>query len=123
MYGNFYNTSKSKYKSERVQCDGIKFDSKRECNRYIELRNLERLGEIRDLQLQVKYPLAKVIGGTDYMVRTPTGRCMSYFADFVYYDKRRKKQVVEDVKGFDTKVSAIKRAIVKMFYDIDVEIY
>lgn len=114
--------NRSKYKAQRSMSDGILFDSKKEAARYSQLRLMEMERKISDLKRQVRFQLAKVIDGKDYIVRTPTGRCMSYLADFSYYDNTAKRTVVEDVKGYDTPVSAIKRAIVKMFYDIDVEV-
>ena len=48
---------KSKYGANKVEVDGIKFDSQRESERYIELKQLERVGIIKDLQLQVVFEL------------------------------------------------------------------
>ena len=48
---------KSKYGANKVEVDGIKFDSQRESKRYIELKQLERAGIIKDLQLQVVFEL------------------------------------------------------------------
>ena len=112
----------NKYHAKKVVVDGLTFDSQKEANRWQQLKLMQQAGLIKNLERQVPYPLAKVIDGTDYVVRTQGGGCMRYYADFRYYDVGRKKEVVEDVKGVDTDVSAIKRAIVKMFYNIDVEI-
>lgn len=78
---------RSKYRNERTRIDGIKFDSKKEANRYAELKLLEQAGEILFLTLQPKFP----ISGGDKPV--------SYVADFLYHE--RDCVVVEDVKGID----------------------
>jgi hypothetical protein len=49
---------------------GITFDSRREAYRYLDLRDQEKHGKIRDLELQVRIPI--VIGGVP--VRYPSGR-------------------------------------------------
>lgn len=118
IYRQLQTRKKSKYGAKRTVVEGIKFDSKKEANRWVQLRAMEEIGLIKELVRQPAFPLAKVIDGTDYVVRTPCGRCMSYFADFAYYQEG--KLIVEDVKGIDTPVSRLKRAIVKMFYGIDV---
>ena len=46
-----------KYRSKRTVVDGITFDSKKEANRYCELKLLEKSGEIKNLELQKKYIL------------------------------------------------------------------
>ncbi len=99
----------AKYRSERVQVDGIKFDSKREANRYAELKLLERAKEISHLMLQVTYPL-RVEG----MLIT------KYRADFVYNDKGG-AIVVEDAKGFRTPAYKIKRKLMLALYKIKIK--
>ena len=49
----------NKYHNKKTEVDGIIFDSKKEANRYIELKMLERAGKIHDLQLQVKLHLLR----------------------------------------------------------------
>ncbi len=53
----FDEKKKSKYKANKVEIDGVKFDSKRESERYLELKQLEKLGIIKELQLQVEFEL------------------------------------------------------------------
>lgn len=87
----------SKFHARKTVVDGITFDSKREAKRYGELKLLERAGEIRDLQRQVRYELIPAFecGGKRY-------RPMSYIADFVYTDVSTGDKVVEDCKGYRT---------------------
>ena len=83
----------SKYKAKKCIIDGITFDSKKEGKRYAELRELEKRGEIADLQMQVKFELipSQRIGGR------VIERAVTYIADFTYYYKG--DYVVEDVKS------------------------
>ena len=73
----------TKYHSRKAMIDGIEFDSRREAQRYAELKLMERAGIISDLRTQVKYTLIpaqkKLSGGTE--------RACTYTADFVYRDK------------------------------------
>lgn len=79
-----------------------------------------RAGEITDLQLQPKYLLGDkhrpvLIRSKGY----PNGRRAYYAADFSYLNKR-KELVIEDVKGVDTPVSRLKRAVVEAQYGVEV---
>src|SRR5690606_369436 len=47
----------SKYRNVRTTVDGITFDSKREAERYGELKTMEAAGVISDLELQPRFPL------------------------------------------------------------------
>ena len=109
----------TKYRAQVTVVDGIRFDSKKEAGRYSELKLLQRAGMITQLELQPKYPL-----GTDddpVLIRSggyPNGRRASYIADFRYFDPNERKTVVEDVKGMDTPLSRLKRAVVEAQYGI-----
>ena len=101
------DAAKSKYHAEKVTIDGIRFDSKKEANRYRQLRIMERAGTISDLQLQVSFVL---------IPKNSNGREIRYIADFVYG-----QQVVEDVKGFKTAVYKLKRRMMKEIHGIDIK--
>ncbi len=90
----------------------IKFDSQGEYNRYWELRQLEKAGEIFGLELQPEYPITvrNLVGDSETVGK--------YIADFTYYDHTR--TIVEDFKGMDTPLSKFKRKLVKAIYGIDV---
>ncbi len=110
----------TKYKATRTEVDGIWFDSKREAARYLELRMAARQGQIRDLVLQPEYPLA--CGGNPVLIRSkhyPNGRKAKYIADFRYMNHLG-KTIVEDVKGMDTPLSRLKRAMVEAEHGIRV---
>ena len=112
--------SVAKYKNKKVIYDGHRFDSIREAERYIELKALEEQGKIKNLTLQPKYWLKS--GDNDIKIRSdryPNGRRCSYTADFKYIDDQGVEQV-EDVKGIDTNVSRLRRAIVEAQYGVRV---
>ena len=100
-------SEKSKYKATKTVYDGIRFDSKKEANRYAELKLLEKNGRIENIQLQVKFELQPA-----YTFLGKKVRAIYYVADFVYFDKSTKETVVEDVKGVRTPVYQLKK---KMF--------
>jgi len=103
-----------KYHAKKTELDGITFDSKKEANRYAELKLLERSGAIHNLQRQVRYeliPAQKKDGKT-------IERACHYIADFVYEDSG--KTVVEDVKGYRTKEYVLKRKLMLQVHGIEV---
>jgi hypothetical protein len=96
--------------------DNIKFDSKRELNRYLELKLLERAGVITDLELQPRIRI--VIGGVEVKMisrRYPNGRALTYVGDFRYLDLEKNATILEDVKmnsGHRPDVYKVKRALI-----------
>lgn len=92
----------AKYRNEKCESGGVKFDSKREMKRWHELVQMQVRGEISELELQVPFVLAEpvVIAGR----KRPALR---YVADFVY--ERDGRTVIEDVKGRVTEGYRIKR--------------
>lgn len=102
---------KSKYRSQPVMVDGCRFDSKREARRYAELKLLHGAGQIRNLRLQVRYPIA--VKGLDVC---------EYIADFVYDepDGDGWRHVVEDAKGHKTAVYRLKKKLMWACHGIEV---
>jgi hypothetical protein len=98
---------KNKYRNEPCVIDGIKFASKKEGNRYFELKILQRARQIQDLRIQVPFELVPAQRGG---IRKELP--VIYVADFVYTEKG--KQVIEDTKGMRTKDYIIKRKMMKM---------
>ena len=96
----------NKYRNTKTIIDGIRFDSKKEANRYSELRMLELAGTIYKLELQPKFLICK---GTVWNGRKQRDRY--YIADFKYDDPEINNPVVEDVKGHKTDVYKLKRSI------------
>lgn len=97
----------NKYSNKKVILDDIKFDSKAERNRYMELKILEEAGLIKDIELQKEFILQP-----SFKKNGKTYRKISYKADFYYFDNHLGKYIVEDVKGFKTDVYKLKK---KMF--------
>lgn len=101
----------SKYHNKKTTVDGIKFDSKAEAERYIDLKTLEHWGTIKDLRLQPTYELQP-----SYKKNGKTVRKIVYKADFEYFDCRTGKVIVEDVKGVKTAVYKLKKKIFEYRY-------
>lgn len=101
----------SKYHSKKVILDNIKFDSKKEKNRYEELKILEQAGLIKDIELQKVFELQP-----SFKKNGKTYRKITYKADFYYYDNHLNRYVVEDVKGFKTEVYKIKKKLFEYVY-------
>lgn len=106
----------SKYYSRKVIIDGIKFDSKKEGNRYLELKLLLKARKIRDLELQKKFELLP-----KYKMNNKTIRAISYIADFVYWDISKNEMVIEDTKGFKTEVYKLKKKLFEYKYGIEIK--
>ena len=96
-------SSITKYRNKITVVDGIRFHSKKEANRYCELR---MLGIAFDRQ--VKYPL--------YVNKE---LICNYVADFVYKDGD--DVVVEDVKGVKTPEYKLKKKLMKAIYHIEIK--
>lgn len=96
----------SKYRSKKVKIDGMVFDSKKEANRYLELKLLVKAKEIRDLELQPRFVLQE-----SFKRKGKTHRAITYIADFKYIDCKTGKTVVEDTKGYRTEVYNIKKKL------------
>ena len=99
----------SKYGNKKVETpDGV-FDSKKEYQRWCELKLLEKAGEISFLQRQVPFELIPAqrewVGTKSKVIE----RAVNYIADFVYMENG--KMVAEDTKGFKTKEYIIKRKL------------
>lgn len=103
-----------KYRNKKVTVDGEKYDSKREYNRYQQLRMMEQAGKIVDLKRQVKYELAPSV-----TIRGKKRPPLRYFADFVYIENGQ--TIVEDAKGTPTKEYRIKRHLMKSVHGIDIQ--
>lgn len=101
----------SKYRSKKIIIDGISFDSKREGNRYLELKLLERAGKIKDLKLQQQFELQP-----SFRKNGRTIRAITYIADFTYFDLETMRNVVEDVKGYKTDVYMLKKKMFEFKY-------
>lgn len=98
--GDEIKEQSSKYKAEKTVVDDITFDSKKEANRYNELKLLERTNVISNLKRQVPYVLIE---------KSKYGRSIRYLADFVYIENG--ETVIEDCKGVRTPVYRLKKRL------------
>lgn len=120
---------RNKYHAKKIQTpDGV-FDSKKEYNRWCELKLLSRAGKITDLQRQVPFELIPAQYETyeRYNARTHerisdgtrcVERAVKYIADFVYTEDE--KTVVEDTKGMRTADYVIKRKLMLWVHGIKI---
>lgn len=107
---------RNKYRNIKTVIDGITFDSKHEAARYEELKLLQRAGVIRDLELQQPFELIP----TQHIGKETYRKCV-YWADFVYYNNRLHKMIVEDAKGMKTDVYKIKKLLMLYIYHIEIQ--
>lgn len=122
----------AKYHNTKITIDGIQFDSKREAQRYQQLKLMEKAGVICDLKRQVKYKLIPA----QYIDGKCVERPVTYTSDFEYYvlkpypgrtvmvgpdAKTIGQHVVEDVKGMRTPDYVIRRKLMLYKYGIKIE--
>lgn len=105
----------NKYHNCKCLVDNIEFDSKKEANYYLELKQKVNQGLISDLKLQVKYELIPSFKLNGHSIRP-----MCYIADFTYRDKDLCLHII-DTKGFRTDVYKIKKKIFEYKYKIEIE--
>ena len=114
---------KNKYHNTKVIYNGIKFDSKKERARFITLKQLEKAGIIKELELQKKFLLQEGYTNAEGKKRRP----IYYIADFYYFDLLKDKWVVEDVKAsktYKTEVYKLKKKMFEYKYNLTIdEIY
>lgn len=91
----------SKYRNTKTEIDGRTFDSKKEANRYLDLREEQRAGTISGLRCQVAFPLT--VNGVVVA---------SYVADFVFV--REGVEHIEDVKSAMTRKLPVYRLKAKI---------
>lgn len=98
--------ARNKYRNKKVQVDDITFDSRKEADRYLYLKELLDTRQISDLELQKKFELVP---------KQKDERAVYYVADF-YYKTSDGQQIVEDTKGWKTPEYIIKRKLFKFLY-------
>lgn len=107
----------SKYHNKKVIYKGIKFDSKKEMQRYKDLELLESTDYICNLELQKKFLLQE--GYTN--AKGKKIRPIYYIADFYYFDLLKDKWVVEDTKGVRTEVYKLKKKLFEYIYNLTID--
>lgn len=117
----------SKYHNRKIEINGIRFDSRKEAQRYVQLMNAMRLGAIKDLRLQVDFTIQEAY--TDCQGNRI--RAIRYRADFAYnltgllpfgisaedrdvwsrFIMSGTETVIEDVKGVKTQTYKLKEKL------------
>lgn len=99
-----------KYHNTKTVVDGIKFDSKLEAERYLQLKEWEKAGRITGLELQPCFELVPA-----FEKDGKKWRKMTYIADFQYFSCAEGKCIVEDVKGSISVITDVFRLKQKLF--------
>lgn len=105
--------NKSKYKNNKPEYYDpdlkqlIKFDSNKELEYYLILKDRAKRGEIRHLKRQYTIEIQPAF--TDHQGNKI--KAITYKADFYFYDKILKSWRVIDVKGFKTEVYKLKKKL------------
>ena len=105
----------NKYRSRKTVVNGIKFASKLEADRYMQLRMMMATEPplICDLVLQPEFQIFHGYVDPDTGEKV---RSKYYVADFQYTDVIEHKVIVEDTKGVETDVFRLKWDVVKKKY-------
>lgn len=102
----------NKYFNIKTEINGITFDSKKEAERYLVLFDMQKHGEIQELNLQPRFLLQP-----SFKYNGKTEKSITYVADFSYI--KEDKLVVEDVKGKKTDVYKLKKKLfLKQYNDV-----
>ncbi len=116
LLSNSIDQKQNKYNNTKVEYKGIKFDSIKEMKHYQLLEYLQKIGEIKELKLQVPYELIP-----KYKINNKTIRKTTYIADFTYITTKDNKLHVVDTKGFKTDVYRLKKKLFEYKYGVEVE--
>lgn len=108
----------TKYRNRKTELDGFTFDSRREAERWCELKLMERAGLITDLVRQ--FPIKLIPAQRDENGKV-IERAVGYVADFAYKDTSSGKMIYEDVKGVRTKEYILKRKMCLYFHKIRIK--
>lgn len=103
-----------KYHNAKLNTADGRFDSKKEYNRWLFLKDLEQKHQIANLQRQVKFQLLPSQRVDGRVVERPA----TYIADFVY--EINGQIVVEDTKGVKTPDYILKRKMMLFILGIQI---
>lgn len=106
----------SKYHNKITYIGNQRFDSRKEAERWTELKLMERAGVINELRRQVNYELIPTQRDEHGKV---IEKACTYKADFVY--KQDGQTVVEDAKGKRTQAYIIKRKLMLKVHGIRIK--
>ena len=95
---------KTKYRANKTSVDGHTFDSQKEADYYIELKNRLKANDIKGFCLQPTFILAPGL---------------KYKADFIVFNNDGSQDVI-DVKGYKTKEYIAKKKVFEEKYDLTI---
>lgn len=108
----------NKFRAKKVEYQGNTFDSKKECERFIYLNQLQKNGKIQNLIWQKKFEVIPALRDGGKVVERP----VYYIADFTYI--KDGQLIVEDVKGCKSgtvyRLFCLKRKLMLQRYGIRV---
>ena len=96
---------KTKYRANKTSVDGHTFDSQKEADYYVELKNRLKATDIKGYCLQPTFILAPGL---------------KYKADFIVFNNDCKDPEVIDVKGFKTKEYIAKKKVFEEKFDLTI---
>ncbi len=101
-----YHNRKVEYRDPKTG-ETITFDSEKERDYYLLLKDRERRGEIKDLKRQVEIEIQR-----SFVDKADNKhRAIKYIADFTYYDLKDYSIHYIDVKGYKTEVYKLKKKL------------
>lgn len=101
--------NRTKYGNKRTEVDGIIFDSRKEADYYIHLKELEGAGIVANIVLQPRFVLIPAFTKNGVKFRKT-----EYVADFQY--EKDGEIIVVDVKGYKTDVYKLKHKLFEYLY-------
>lgn len=101
-----YHNRKADYRDPKTG-ETITFDSEKERDYYLLLKDRERRGEIRYLNRQFEIEIQPAF--TD--IKGTKIRAIKYKADFYFYDRSLETWRVIDVKGYKTEIYKLKKKL------------
>ncbi|MCL1944877.1 MAG: DUF1064 domain-containing protein [Firmicutes bacterium] len=104
----------NKYGNQRTTIDNIIFDSKKEAERYLQLKLMQKGGVIRNLELQKRIEILPKLEAIKQGEKAKRAVC--YVADFVYEVVATGQVVIEDAKGVRTDVYKLKKRLLRQLH-------
>ena len=101
-----YNNNKPEYYDPDLK-ETLTFDSNKELEYYLLLKDRLKRGEIRHLKRQYKIEIQPAF----IMPNGSKIQAINYLADFYFYDKTLKAWRIIDVKGYKTDVYKLKKKL------------
>jgi len=110
-----------KYHARATTVDGIRFDSRKEANRYRDLTILAALGQIQQLEMHPQFSIAVVELFRGLELGPSVVACGVYTADFRYVTTAG-EVIVEDVKSGPTRTEAyrLRKRLVEAIHGITI---